>query len=43
VSYSKLRLERPSANVPGFRKMPTVTGMSPAAIRLSKTVGVKSL
>ena len=39
VSYSKLRFAPPSARMPGWMKMPTVTGMSFFAIRLSNTVG----
>ena len=40
VSYSKLRFGAGlSAKTPGLMKMPIVTGISPLAIRLSKTVG----
>jgi hypothetical protein len=47
LSYSKLRLNRGSApgfaagTTPGLRKTPIVTGISPAAIRLSKTTGTR--
>ena len=43
VSYSKLRFDRPLSNTPGLMKTPTVIGISFLAIRLSKTVGTKSL
>ena len=40
TAMKKLRFERPPSKVPGLMKIPTVTGISTRAIRLSNTGGM---